>query len=165
MDLIAFPIAIIVSLVLLFVGAALLRAAVALANRSIGPVKSDEPIGWDWDADEDDEDPIPADGGPAVPEPSNWLGMRILFLGLLVHLALVVVLQVLLLEVLEVRRGVESVPGALLGLALGFLALSGIVAGLLPTTYKRAALVTLYAYLIVGAIAVFVVGTILVVLG
>jgi hypothetical protein len=71
-------------LVVLVVGSALLRIAVATANKLIGPVNQDAVIGWDWDEDEDLEPVIPSDG-PAIPELGRWLSMLIVFLSSLVN--------------------------------------------------------------------------------
>src|SRR5262245_19739166 len=66
-------------LAILAAASALLRIAVALANRAIGPVNKDAPIGWDWDADEDDELFEPPGESAAIPEPGLGKGMFIIF--------------------------------------------------------------------------------------
>lgn len=153
------------ALVVLFVGSALLRASVALANRTIGPVNRDEPIGWDWDAEEDDEDVLPAGDGAAIPEPGIGPGMRVLFLAGVAQIAAVFVLHFVLDEIVDIRRGIESPPGFVLCLASGFLLLTLVSAWLLPATFARAALVALYFHLILVVIAALFAGLVFAVLG
>src|SRR6476469_6280479 len=124
---------------LLAIVAALLRGAAALANRTIGPLKNESPIGWDWDADDEDVDFD--DGAPAIPEPGLGRGMAILFLTAVVDLAISLVLA-FVLELDRQWRG-DLIRGAvsLLGLVGGFILLTAFLAGMLPTTAGRAALV------------------------
>src|SRR6185312_14900904 len=114
---------------------------------TIGPVRREEPIGWDWDADEDDEDPLPGEGW-AIPEPTSGQGMRILFLAVVGNLFLGVLLEYLLRVELHVRHGLDSPSGFVLMVVFGFLLLSTCISWLLPTTFKRGALVAFFSYLI-----------------
>jgi hypothetical protein len=58
-----------------------------------------------------------------------------------------------------------QIVAQLVGLPVGFLIMSGMLTALLPTSFGRACLVTLFQYLIVIAIAVVVVGVAFVTLG
>jgi hypothetical protein len=162
--LIVFPIGIVGALILLFVGSALLRAAAVLANKTIGPVRREEPIGWDWDADEDDEDPLPSEGW-AIPEPTSGQGMRILFLAAVGNLFLGILLQYVLREEFRIRRGLDSSGGLFLMVIFGFLILSTFIAWLLPTTFRRGALVAFFSYLILLGIVAVVASLVYLVVG
>jgi uncharacterized membrane protein len=143
-------------LLALVVGSALFGAAVALANRTLGPVKKPAgPIGWDWDADEDDEDLVLA-AGTAVPEPGVGLGMRVLFLTALAVLGAVLVFASQLPRAFGLRRMDAEVLAVFLVPAWGFFVLTGTAAWLLPTTFRRGALVALYFCLILFAVVVVV---------
>lgn len=149
-------------LLALLVGAALFRAAVALANRSLGPVRRGEPIGWDWDADEDD-DPAPA--AAAIPEPSLGRGMSVLFLTALVVLAVLVAVESNFLREFGLRRRTAEQVGLVALLAAGFLALASFSALSLPTTFRRAALAALFFYLILAAVVLVAAGLLFAVFG
>lgn len=146
-------------LVVLLVGSALLRAAVALANSVIGPVRpKNKPIGWDWDAEEDDEEfaeyerPV-----RAIPEPGLAQGMGIVFLTALAQVALAFVVGIILdLDDFGGRRGDGPmwVFAHLFGLAVGFLVMLAMLCGMLPTTPKRASVATLFFYLLLLALGV-----------
>ncbi len=138
--------------VILFVAAIVLRLAVIIANKVIGPVRKTEPIGWDWDADEDKEDEFPMDAEPAIPKPSVWSGMRIVFLVLLIQILLRFVLD-------SAFRGPDQWGGILLLAVMTFAALTVFTAWLLPTTMKRAALVSLFAILLCIVVGMFFGGT------
>jgi hypothetical protein len=122
-------------LVVMLVGSALLRAAVALANSVIGPVKPrNKPIGWDWDAEEDDEEEERERSAPAIPEPGLAQGMGIIFLTGLAQLALAFVLGILLdLDGFGPRQRDTPVwlLAQLFGLAIGFLVMLGMLSSML----------------------------------
>jgi len=146
-------------LAILAAASALLRIAVVLANRAIGPVNKDAPIGWDWDADEDDELVEPPGESAAIPEPSLGVGMFIVFLAAVAH----VVAGFGLRFVLALDNGwnhVEDnlvvVAAHLLGISAGFLVMMAFLASLLPTTPKRAALTALLFHLLLLAFGVTV---------
>ena len=150
-----------VTLVLLLVGSALLRAAVALANRTIGPITPKNKIlDWDWDAEDDDDDDL-AEGRRelAIPEPGLGQGMLIIFLTALVTFAITFVL----VNVLDIdgrwHRDVAEYFGVyLLGAFAGYLAMMGFLAGMLPTRPGRAALATLFFCLILIALLALIFG-------
>src|SRR5688572_16021961 len=83
----------------LLIGSVVVRAAVALANRMIGPVKTDDFGQWDdWDSD---EEPAYAKsrrrgGEKAIPEPGVATGMLVAFVAGIAHLFVSAVLVVLL---------------------------------------------------------------------
>jgi hypothetical protein len=157
--------AILAVLVVLFVGSALLVGAVALANKTLGPVKADRPIGWDWDADDDEEVDFD-DGTPPVPEPGLGQGMAILFLTAVVDLAISLVLAFVFEVDRPFRRGGEEwIAVRLFVLAGGFFLLTSFLAGMLPTTFRRAALVAFYFYLILITVGVLIAGLLYVALG
>lgn len=145
-------------LLVLFIGSALVRAGVAIANRVIGRVKVEKPIGWDWDAEEDEEDYEELYGGgqreEAMPEPGIAQGMVIVLLAALAQL----ILGFLLAFVIDPDEfdGGARVVAHLIGTAAGFLTMTGLLASMLPTTPKRAALASLFTYLVVVVIAVVV---------
>ncbi len=152
-------VALLVVLVVLFVGSALLHAAVALANRIIGPVSPPiKPIGWDWDAEEDEDEDEEQRAKPAMPEPGLGQGMVILFLTAVAEF----VVGFLLTAVFEGDRWGRDwtdtpLPYLLVG-AAGFLVMLWLLAGMLPTTAKRAALATLCFHLIIIIIVALVLG-------
>jgi hypothetical protein len=142
-------------LLALLVGAALLRAAVAAANRTVGPVRRAEPIGWDWDADEEDEDPVrPAE--VAIPEPGLSTGMLILFLVGLAVLTTAFLLDSPARRALGLTRRDAEALALVLVPGVWFLTLAGTTAAILPTAFRRAALVALYFSLILVAIGAVV---------
>jgi hypothetical protein len=146
-------------LIILFVGSALLRAAVAMANRVIGPiVPKNTTIGWDWDADdEEEEEELHEASRLAMPEPGISQGMLIVFLALVVNLAV----SLFLAAVLDTRRPFDWAddPGLhLFATAVGFVAMLGLLAGMLPTRAGRAALATLFFHLILIVLLVMIYG-------
>lgn len=153
---------------ILAAGAVVLRSAVGLANRMIGPTKVDAPIGWDWDEEEDDE-PVELDQeSAAIPTPSLGAGMLVMLLAGLVHLVIGFGLRF----VLTIEGGRDrsddwliSAASHLIGLGAGFVVLLGLLSSLLPTTPRRAALAVLIFYLLLLAIALMVSALIFVVSG
>lgn len=144
-------------LVVLLVGSALLRAAVALANSVIGPVKpKNKPIGWDWDAEEDDEEETER-AAPAIPEPGLAQGMGIIFLTGLAQVALAFVAGIVL-DLDDIGGRQRGTPmwliAQLFGVAVGFLVMIAMLSSMLPATPKRAALATLFFYLLILALGV-----------
>ena len=154
-------------LVLLVVGATLFRAAVALANAVLGPQRMDASLAWDWEAAEDEGDfEELRRRARAIPEPGLGQGMLILFAAGMVQLLIGVVTEGLFdLDGREFGDPDEWLPPHLLGLALGYAVTTGIVSSMLPTTVRRAAVATLFFYLITLLIAGLIVGVIAFVLG
>jgi hypothetical protein len=154
-------------LVVLFVGSALLRAAVALANKTIGPIRPSASVLWDWEAAEEDEEYArPRRGAPAMPEPGIGQGMLIVFLAGLIQLAVTVAVRIVLdLDIeRDLDRG-EVLLFAAFSTLVGFGVLAGMTASMLPTTGRRAALAALFFYLIVLALAALIMSLLYAVFG
>ena len=135
-------------LIVLFVGAALLRAAVAMANKAIGPLKPSASALWDWEAGDDDYD-RPRRGTAAMSEPGIGQGMLILFLTALVQLVVTVVVRILF--DIDTRYDLddgEKVLFVAFSTLVGFGMMTAMIANMLPTTGKRAAVAALFYYLI-----------------
>jgi hypothetical protein len=165
---IGIPLFLIAVLVVLFVGATLLRAAVALANTTIGPVKLNASIAWDWEAADDDDDLEELTRkSRAIPEPGLGQGMAILLVAGIIHFVIVFVLENVFVRDRDGHRGDldEWGPPYLLGTALGFAVTTTMVASMLPTTGKRASLATFFFYLICVAVVALIWGVIYFVLG
>ncbi|QJW97130.1 hypothetical protein [Frigoriglobus tundricola] len=143
----------------LFAGGALVRAAVRLTNRLLGPAKTEpvDPIeDWDWDGDLEPVPPRRRTRAGAVPVPTHGNGMMIAFLSALAS-GIVFALLAVLVEELDVG---DAVPPGWVVLALvaltappGLAALTLLLVMLLPTTLLRAALIALVHH----ALALFVV--------
>ena len=151
----------------LLVGSIILRAAVALANRFLGPPKPPDTFGqWDdWDSD----DPTPVtrkNATRAVPEPGLATGLLITFvLGVSTAVGYAV-LGFIAGEVLGLDgpdEGLALVLIFLFGLPFTGFLLTFLLTLLLPTTFMRAMLVAFVHHFIfivgVGAIGAVVVGT------
>lgn len=157
----------------LLVGAVLLRGAVAVANRFLGPPAPPDSFGqWDdWDSDE----PAPvARAGPAraVPEPGLATGMLITFVLAGVAAVGYVALAVIVEGVLgfnELDGGLEFVLLFLLGLPFTGFTLSLLLTALLPTTFTRAVLIAFLYHLLgvvgAGVVAAALMGALFVLMG
>ncbi len=149
----------------LLIGSVIVRSAVALVNRMIGPVKTDDFGQWgDWDSDEE-----PAyvrnrrrGGEQAVPEPGFATGMLVTFVAGIAHLFIGVVVGILAADVLEDLFDDELVVFAVFVLStpLVFAFVTLTVRTLLPTTFWRAAGVAMLCYFIAAAAAGVAVGAI-----
>jgi hypothetical protein len=161
-----FVIALLVGLMFLFAGAAILRAAVAAANKTLGPVKTETPIGWDWDAEEEEEDDFPESGTLAIPEPGIGQGMFVIFLSALAKVALLLVLGIAvdLDDPFDIDDWGDLIAHVLAFLG-GVVVMTSMLANMLPTKWRWAALAVLFFYCIIVMIGVFVVVLILVVAG
>jgi hypothetical protein len=147
--------------VVLLVASTLFRAAVALANSTIGPVKPNPSLAWDWEAAEDDEEYKELGRKlKAIPEPGLGQGMLIM----LVVGAVQLVVSFVLTALFELdRRGrrdelEEVLPPILLDVAVGFVVLTGLAASMMPTTARRAALAAFYFYVIAVALVALIFG-------
>ena len=157
--------------VVLMVGSALVRAAAALANRVVGPVKPPDTFGQ-WDDWDDDHEPAYVKSrrrgraDRAVPEPGITKGMLVTLVAALVD-AVVFGFLTVVAEVMAGRPSDKLVAVAVLfvGLPATFVVHAFLLMLLLPTTFRRAALVAFFNYLIVAAIAVAVVAAVYLVLG
>lgn len=141
-------------LLVMFVGALLLRLGVVIANRTLGPAKSDTPIGWDWDTDDEELPPLATE--KVIPEPGVLRGMVIVFLAGLSSGFVALGLADELGKALP--RGDEVFRIAIYAgwLAVGVVTLTGFVALLIPTTLARAALVAFFTQLLYAALTVLI---------
>jgi hypothetical protein len=157
---VALPLIIVGVLIVLFIASALLRAAVALANATIGRVRPSASVLWDWEAgaDEDDDDSDrPRRGTLAMPEPGIGQGMAIVFLAALVQLVATVGVRVLFdIDFEDDLTDLGKVLFIGFSVLVGFGMTTTMAASMLPTTGRRAALAAAYFYLICLAIAAVV---------
>jgi hypothetical protein len=150
-------------LVLLFVSALLLRAAAATANRIVGPPREDEFEFGDWDDWDSDEPPRRRRRQKAsVPEPGVGKGMLAAFAAWFATALTGMVLAVTAEEVFgDVGDGAaNAIALSILATPVGFGVLALLLAGLLPTTFWRGALVAFLYYLFAFVIVTAVVCTI-----
>lgn len=149
----------------LFLASLLLRAAVALANRSIGPVRLERFIGWDWVDDPlgqaDEDQPPPPAATAAMPEPTTGQSLRTVLLLVLLH----VVQFVAMLAADSVdgyhRRQDETsflLSYAVIGGVLGVAVLSVQLAIQLRTKWRWAVRAAVAFYLLCGGLIAAVVG-------
>lgn len=146
--------------------AALLKLAVVLANRTVGPVTEQEkPLSrggiaeWDWDDwdDEDERDDTPTrprGSKQAIPEPGVPKCVAIVTITSFV-VVLVFVLLTFAAEGVGLRPGRDDTQFALAIVELpivGFL-LSALLSTMLPTGFWRAAMVTFLYGLLLFALA------------
>ncbi|MCE9562971.1 MAG: hypothetical protein K8U57_13085 [Planctomycetes bacterium] len=153
--------------VALFIGSALLRAGIGLANRAIGHVKKEGIIGYaDWDSDDSDEFDVivRVDTEFAIPEPGIFLGMGITFLASLVAVGVAFALSLILDGPVNMQDWPLQVAGVVIEVAAGFVVLMGLLTWMLPTQPKWAALASLFTYLIVIAVGVLIYGLVTIML-
>lgn len=147
----------------LAIGAAILRAAIALANKVLGRPAEDRYDDRYDDDDYDDYEDRPRRrrrrSGAAVPEPGFWKAVGIVFVIALVNggAGFVIGLVVALGMAGQDPQAVQIVS-QVISLPVGFLINAGMLAAMLPTSFARGALVTLFQYLISIAIAVVIGG-------
>jgi hypothetical protein len=137
----------------LLIGAALLRAAVSIANRVSGPLKQErfDPV-EDWDWDDEPEDPRPRrTGEKAIPEPAVPKAMMIASTTGVVNVFIGLVLAVFAeaLDVGDLDDGPAVVLFVLFLVPLGCAATALLLTVMLPTTFWRAALVSFVQYALV----------------
>lgn len=149
----------------LLVGAVILRAAVSLANKVVGGSPDQEAEDdYDWDSDEDDPPTRRTRPGGAVPVPGLGRAVLIVFAAGLANVLVGIVVG-LAFGAARAAGGGFNGPGPrlaaqLVSLPFGFLVSACIGGAMLPTTFPRACLVTLFQYLI-GLVIVAVVGGVL----
>lgn len=173
-------------LLALLVGAALLQLSVAGANRLAGGGDSasdpaaryyrrarDLDAEWDkltweeWDEARTpfDEEPRRASKG-VIPKPNLGLGMAVVFLTAAVGLLAFVLLNFALQDAAGRRRD-QSGPAFLLTLPIAYFAMSALLVGFLPTTFRRGLLVALvFALSVLGfclsvGVLIFVIASVL----
>lgn len=175
-------------LLALLVGAALLQLSVAGANRLAGggdsasdPASRYRSRARDLDAEWDkltweewDEARTPFDEEPrrtskgVIPKPNLGLGMAVVFLTAAVGLLAFVLLNFALQDAGSGRRHRDqSGPAFLLTLPIAYFAMSALLVGFLPTTFRRGLLVALvFALSVLGfclsvGVLIFVIASVL----
>ena len=160
-------------LTLVLVGAMILRAAVAIANRLTGPPKPDRTESedrfedWDWDGELEDERRR-RKPEKAIPEPGLGKGMMIAstagVLTVLFGVLLATALDMLIDDPFDRDETGQVAALAVFTLPFSYIGTALVLTGMLPTTFSRAALVAfLYHALGLGVLAA-VAGTIVLVL-
>jgi hypothetical protein len=167
-------------LLAVLVGAALLQLSVAGANRLAGGSPAARPYyrdrardldsEWDkltweeWDAAREPFDPEPERPKGLIPKPHLGIGMAVVFLTGAVGLLAFVLINFGLEDASGRRRRDQSGPAFLLTLPVAYFAMSVMLVGFLPTTFRRGLLVALVFalsllafFLCVGAL-IFVIG-------
>ncbi|MCE9562970.1 MAG: hypothetical protein K8U57_13080 [Planctomycetes bacterium] len=145
----------------LLIGAAILRGAVSLANMCVGGEKPRSSYDDDYEDYGEYRRPRRSNDGGSIPEPGIGQAMLIVLctailngvLGLMAGFAVGVGGAAAQLDQKTVQ-----ILAQLVGLPIGFLTSSFVLTGMLPTSFGRACLVTLFQYVIVIAIAVVVGG-------
>lgn len=145
------------ALLAVLVGAALLQLSVAGANRLAGGSPAARPRDrdrdleseWDkWDWDEWDEDRAPFEDEPVrakslIPKPSLGVGMAVVFLTAALGLLAFVLINFALMDLNGRRHRDQSAAAFLFTLPVAYFAMSAMLVGFLPTTFRRALLVAL----------------------
>lgn len=144
-------------LLAVLVGAALLQLSVAGANRLAGGAPAsrgrdrarDLESEWDkWDWDEWDDDRAPFEDEPVrakglIPKPNLGVGMAVVFLTAALGVLAFVLLNFALMDARGQRHRDQSAAALLLTLPIAYFAMSALLVGFLPTTFRRALLVAL----------------------
>lgn len=160
-----FPFFILIALpAALLIGAAILRAAINLANGRIGPTP-DAPVS---SGDEDDwaDYPIPGERGnptAAIPLPSIGGGMTMMLAVVIVNVIVGAAIQLVIGDEPVPRPGRFRGPfddatfvARVVTLPVSFLIMSGLLAAMLPTTFRRGCLAAGFYFMIcVGIAAIF----------
>ncbi|MFO0823504.1 MAG: hypothetical protein U0792_10370 [Gemmataceae bacterium] len=165
----------------LMIGAAILRGAVSLANACLGPDRSKTSYYDDEFTDYERRYERPSrryqetNTGGLIPEPGLGYGMVIVLVNAFAQFAVGVVMAIGLMAVAggagggqgfgAGKRGFGDGDGGndamalmmnLLSIPVGFIVTSGVLTMMLPTSFGRACLVTLFQYLIMIAIGVVI---------
>lgn len=152
----------------LLLGAALLLAAIGLANKVVGDASTRSSYDFDDDVDDEDWDDLPKRrrGGRgrqsgAIPAPPLLTAMGIvLVVGIVNFLAGIPIRMAFGLEPLggdAPEDAQTALAAAIVSIPVGFLVMAGLLQMMLPTTFPRACLVVLFEYLIMIAIVLAVV--------
>ncbi len=170
--------------VFLLIVAVLVRLAVWISNKCLGGSGGSGNSGRrssyedEWDNDDDDYDrPARRRSGSAIPEPGLFKAMGIAFLWVIVSVVVSLIINEAFGVGVNAGRGGQGNPfgpgaggrdpilalgASCFQLVFGFLVFAGLFTLLLPTTFPRALLVTVFFYLeyialiILVVIAVFV---------
>jgi hypothetical protein len=132
--------------IILLIGAVILRAAIALANRRLGQAADDE----HWPVDENDWADYPIPGGrrgssTQIPMPSVAAGIGMLLCIAIVNLVVGVGIRMVFDDV--------ALSDRIVVLPVGFVFTSGLLAAMLPTTFRRGCLIAGYCAAICLGIA------------
>lgn len=159
-------------LVILLIYSVLLRLAVFVANKCLGDSGGGSRRRDDYEDDWDDYDRPARRRGPAIPEPDLGKGMGIAFVVIIIQFVIVFALALVIGVGMGAaggggggggfggggaknnpfgpQPGVDPTAQLLLNcfsVILGFLIWSGILTAMLPTSFGRAALVTLFLHI------------------
>lgn len=150
----------------LLIGAAILRGAISLANMCIGGESYESRSSYD--DDDLDYRPRRSASSSKVPEPSLGQAMMIILVTAIVN-AVVGFGVGIVVGVAGAGANMDQqsiqIIAQLIGLPVGFLIMSGMLTALLPTSFGRACLVTLFYYLICIAIGIAIVAVVFVAAG
>jgi hypothetical protein len=160
-----FPLFLLIALpVALLIGSVILRAAVNFANRRLGPAPNDVFI----PEDEDDwaDYPIPGartSSSSQIPMPSVGGGMMMMLCIAIVNVIVGAAIQLVIGDEPAPRPGRIRGPlddgiliARVLTLSLSFLVTTGLLAAMLPTTFRRGCLVAFFYFAIcIGIAALF----------
>jgi hypothetical protein len=149
-------------------GVAVVRAAVGVTNRLLGPPRAkafDTDEEWEWE-EWDEPEELHRKGEKAIPEPGFGRAVAIAFAGGVVNAVAAFILVVVgeAVDAGDLDDGPALVLLVLFAGPLGFAALTLFLTAALPTTFWRAALVAFVHYAIVLLIALVVGGGVFVVL-
>jgi hypothetical protein len=165
-----FPILLLIAIPLaLYISAVILRSAIGFANRKIGPPA--EPADYQV-VDEDDwgDYPLPGDKqrtGEAIPVPGMSGGMLMMVAVLIVNAIVTFAVHLVVIGdgPARHRRGFvadKELIARFLSFGIGYFVMSGLLAAMLPTTYRRGCLVAgYYVVICLGIAAIFLVPMVL----
>jgi len=160
-----FPFFILIGLpVALLVGAVILRSAITFANGRIGPVPDE--IAPSRDESDWADYPIPgerANPATAIPKPTIGGGMLMVFAIVIVNVIVGAAIQLVIGDEPVPRRRRFRGPfddagfiARLVTVPVSFLVTAGLLAAMLPTTFRRGCLVAFFVFLIcMGIAAIF----------
>jgi hypothetical protein len=160
-------------LVGLVLGAALLRAAVSVANAMIDPRKANpepaDPLAdWDWDGEPEDEKPR-RKKEKAVPEPGVGKGMMIAStigaMTAFVAIVLAIFASAVADDLFDGDEPAQIFVLVLFTLPFAFVGTALLLTAMLPTTFSRAALVAFIYHFLTLILLVVIGGTLAVPLG
>lgn len=141
------------------IGSLILRAAVWISNKILGPRQES------FDEDEyEDEEEYTGSRRRSIPQPTIGQGMMVVLLYAIINFGAQMMVKAAMIGAAApalVRGGVE-ILAALIGMPISFLVMAWMCTALLPTSFGRACLVVLFYFLICTTLAtVIVVGLIM----
>lgn len=152
--------------ILLMIISVIMRFAVSLANKCLGSSSRSRSYDDDWDDDWDAPRYRRGRPGGAIPEPTFGKGMLIAFVAYLINAVVSFAIGIVFGVGIQgmgaggMRGG--AAPAMMLlaqfiSAVVGFLIWSGILTAMLPTSFGRGALVTLFMLIIGTVIAIIIV--------